>query len=80
MTYSPKADQPEGNFYGIYFSDLTTIANPWTAKIFYTSDQNNNFGPTETKTLQEAIARFTLANKDDWLSSSAGDAQNKVEE
>jgi quinol monooxygenase YgiN len=78
-TSSPRDPQPEGNFYGIYFSDLTTTTSPWTAKVFNTSDQNNGYGPTETVTLQEAINRFTKDSIDDWLASGVGDALSKVE-
>jgi hypothetical protein len=43
-----------------------------------TNDQNNGNGPTETKTLDEAIAKFTKGNMNQLLDLSVGDPQHKV--
>lgn len=59
--------QPDGNFYGIYYDNLTAA----TVAFGNTSDQGNDYGPTETVTLQEAINQFTLDAKFDWMSDSS---------
>jgi len=61
---------PEGNFYGIYFSELKQDS----VKLANTNDAEANNGPTETETLQQAIAKFTSGNRGN-LTYSGGMAQ-----
>jgi hypothetical protein len=72
----PRKDSPSGNFYGIYFLKL----NAEGTRVFLacTNDQNNNYGPTETKTLAEARAKFTLENIEQHLNLSVGSLQEKA--
>ena len=51
------------DFYGIYFRQLT--AN--SVILSNTSDQANNWGPSETATLADAISRFSFDNMPDWI-------------
>jgi hypothetical protein len=77
--FPPRADNPVGkNFYGIYFLNL----NEEGTQVFLacTNDQSNNYGPTETETLEEAIAKFTPGNMNQLLDLSVGDPQHKVED
>ena len=67
---------PDGNFYGIYFRDLK--AN--SVMLSNTSDLENDYGPTETNTLEEAKNKFTYLNIDKWVSQGTGSAQTKVTE
>jgi hypothetical protein len=69
--------QPVGNYYGIYFINL----NNEGTKVFFacTSDQAKNYGPTETVTLEEAVAKFTTGNMNQMLDLSVGDPQIKEE-
>lgn len=75
-TMQPLASQPPGNFYGIYYLSL----NGDGTEVFlaYTSDQARNNGPTETETLEDAIAKFTQGNMNQLLDLSVGDPQHKV--
>jgi hypothetical protein len=75
--FPPRADNPVGkNFYGIYFIKL----NEAGTQVFLacTNDQANHYGPTETATLEEAIAQFTQGNMNQLLDLSVGDPQHKV--
>jgi hypothetical protein len=76
--FPPREDNPEGNFYGIYFLNM----NKEGTQVFlaFTNDQDNNNGPTETETLGEAIAKFTIGNMNQMLDLSVGDPQKKVED
>jgi hypothetical protein len=72
-------DNPVGkNFYGIYFLNM----NEEGTQVFLacTNDQSTNYGPTETETLEEAIAKFTQGNMNQLLDLSVGDPQHKVED
>jgi hypothetical protein len=73
-----RADNPEGNYYGIYFLNM----NSEGTRVFLacTNDQNNNYGPTETSTLAEAKAKFTQGNMNQLLDLSVGDPQDKVQD
>jgi hypothetical protein len=73
-----REDNPTGNFYGIYFINL----NEEGTRVFLacTNDQKNNYGPTETETLEEAIAKFTMGNMNQLLDLSVGDPQDKVKD
>ena len=53
------------DYYGIYFEDLSQAG----VKLSQTNDQANNYGPSETASLQEAIDRFTMDNMYDWAAS-----------
>jgi hypothetical protein len=73
-----REDNPAGkNFYGIYFLNM----NEEGTQVFLacTNDQDNNWGPTETENLKEAIAKFTQGNMNQLLDLSVGDPQHKVE-
>jgi hypothetical protein len=74
----PRNPQPAGSFYGIYVLNMNNAGTQ--AYIACTKDQNNNNGPTETKTLDEAIAKFTQGNLNQLLDLSVGDPQRKVED
>jgi hypothetical protein len=74
----PLSPQPRGNFYGIYFLRLNEEGTE--VLLACTSDQNDNYGPTEALTLEEAAARFTEENRPLWMHLSVGDPQQKVEE
>jgi hypothetical protein len=73
-----REDNPIGNFYGIYFLNM----NEEGTQVFLacTNDQNNNYGPTETETLEEAITKFTEGNMNQMLDLSVGDPQHKVKD
>jgi hypothetical protein len=74
-----REDNPVGkNFYGIYFINM----NEEGTQVFLacTNDQSTNYGPTETATLEEAIAKFTQGNMNQLLDLSVGDPQHKVED
>jgi hypothetical protein len=68
--------QPEGNFYGIYYHDL----NPAGTQVFFanTSDQKNSNGPTEEKTREKAIEKFSSANMNDLIMPSEGYPVSKL--
>ena len=79
QNYFPlRSDNPAGNFYGIYFINL----NGGGTRVFLacTNDQSNNYGPTETETLEQAKAKFTRGNMNQLLDLSVGDPQTKVED
>ena len=51
------------DFYGIYYRTQTV-----NSVIFSnTSDQENDWGPSETASLQEAVNRFTFDNMTNWV-------------
>ena len=56
------------DFYGIYFRELSSNS----VIISNTSDQKNDWGPSETATLPEAINRFRLHNMSDWIDLGTG--------
>jgi hypothetical protein len=72
----PLDPQPSGNFYGIYYLNLNSAGT----EVFLacTNDKDNNNGPTETVTLEEAIAKFTRGNLNQLLDLSVGEPQHKV--
>jgi hypothetical protein len=77
--FPPREDNPVNkNFYGIYFLNMKEDGT----QVFLanTSDQSNNYGPTETETLEEAIAKFTPGNMNQLLDLSIGDPQHKIED
>jgi hypothetical protein len=73
-----RPDNPKGDYYGIYFLNM----NSEGTRVFLacTNDQNNNHGPTETDTLEEAKAKFTQGNLNQLLDLSVGDPQDKVQD
>jgi hypothetical protein len=68
--------EPPGNFYGIYYLNLNSAGT----EVFLacTNDQKKDNGPTETETLDEAIAKFTQGNMNQLMDLSVGDPQHKV--
>jgi hypothetical protein len=79
QNYFPlRPDNPAGNFYGIYFLNL----NSGGTQVFLacTNDQQNNYGPTETETLEQAKAKFTQGSMNQLLDLSVGDPQAKVQD
>ena len=74
-TVKELSPQPAGNFYGIYYDELKAA----TVKLSATSDQKNNNGPCETVSLQQAINRFTLDAKYDWMYSGLTSAYPRVD-
>jgi hypothetical protein len=76
--FPPREDSPVGkNFYGIYY--LTMNEEGTQVFLACTNDQGNNYGPTETATLEEAVAKFTEGSMNQLLDLSVGDPQHKVE-
>jgi hypothetical protein len=76
--FPPREDSPVGkNFFGVYFYRMNEAGNE--VFLALTSDQKNNNGPTETETLEEAIAKFSRENMGNLLNLSVGDPQHKVE-
>jgi hypothetical protein len=74
--YVPLDPQPEGNFYGIYYHHLNSTGTQVT--FANTSDQEQNMGPTEEKTLDEAIERFSIYNMNQLIDLSTGNPVSKV--
>jgi hypothetical protein len=68
-------EQPTGKFFGVYYVRLSHDGGQ--VLLAATSDQANNYGPTETATLEQAKARFTEANMPDYIDLSVGDPQTK---
>jgi hypothetical protein len=68
--------QPTGEYYGVYFINMREDGR----QVFLacSSDQSANSGPTETDTLEEAIAKFSVGNMNQMLDLSVGDPQTKV--
>jgi hypothetical protein len=62
-----------GDFYGIYFTDLTAS----TVKLADTADTSHNYGPTETATLNQAISKFTAGAVGNFVDWSVVQAQAK---
>jgi hypothetical protein len=71
----PLDPQPTGDYYGVYFLDMSGDGS----RVFLacTNDQLTNSGPTETDTLEGAIAKFTIGNMNQMLDLSVGDPQTK---
>ena len=70
-----------GNFYGVYYANLKKVKernNRWEVFLANTSDQKNNYGPTETATLELAKAKFTEGNINNLMDVSVGDPQHKL--
>ncbi|MDR0568055.1 MAG: hypothetical protein LBG87_02475 [Spirochaetaceae bacterium] len=63
------------NFYGIYYINL--FADGKQVFLACTNDQSTNYGPTETRTLEEAIAKFTEANLPNLLNLDVGDPHKR---
>ena len=66
---------PAGNFYGIYFRNLTQNS----VVLSNTSDQADNWGPSETTTQQQAINRFTFDNMSNWIDLSFASPLDRVQ-
>jgi hypothetical protein len=62
-------------FYGIYYINLYADGR----KVFLacTNDQSTNYGPTETRTLEEAIAKFTKENLPNMINLDVGDPHTR---
>jgi hypothetical protein len=74
--YAPLDPQPEGNFYGVYYAKLNSAG---TEVLFAnTSDQTKAMGPTEAKTLNEAIEKFSLASMNQFIDLSQGNPLQKI--
>jgi hypothetical protein len=66
---------PNRNFYGIYYINL--FADGHQVFLACTNDQSTNYGPTETRTLEEAIDKFTEANLPNLLNLDVGDPHTR---
>jgi hypothetical protein len=76
---APLDPQPAGNFYGIYYSHIKTRDDgKLEVKFSNTSDQANNYGPTEVETLEDAIKKFTVENMNQLMDIDAGEPVYKV--
>jgi hypothetical protein len=73
----PLDPQPEGNFYGIYYNNLAGGAKGDTVYFSNTNDQANNYGPTETETLDEAKIKFTLGSMNNYIDLEASSPTTK---
>ncbi|MDR2305464.1 MAG: fibronectin type III domain-containing protein [Treponema sp.] len=62
-----------GAFFGIYYWGLT----PAQVYLANTSELDNNYAPSETATLEAAIAKFTQANKPKFVMESVVKPQKK---
>jgi hypothetical protein len=69
--------QPAGNFYGIYYNNLTGGDPGDTVYLSNTSDQDNGNGPTEEETLAAAKAKFTLGNMNKYIALDGTSPQTK---
>jgi hypothetical protein len=77
---TPITPQPSGNFYGIYYSSLKTRSDGrLEVKFSNTSDQANNYGPTEAGTLKDAIEKFTVENMNKFINIDIGEPVHKVD-
>ncbi|MDR0568678.1 MAG: hypothetical protein LBG87_05680 [Spirochaetaceae bacterium] len=65
------------NFYGIYYINLW--AEGRQVFLAQSNDQKTNYGPTETRTLKEAIAKFTEENLPNMLNLDVGDPHTRYE-
>jgi hypothetical protein len=71
--------QPSGNFYGIYYTSLKTRDDgKLEVKFANTSDQANDYGPTEAETLEDAIKKFTIENMNQLMNIDSGEPVHKV--
>jgi hypothetical protein len=70
--------EPPGDFYGIYYINLNAAGT----EVFLacTNDQANNNGPTETDTLDAAIAKFTKGGMNQLIDLYVGDPHHKVQD
>jgi hypothetical protein len=68
---------PDRTYYGVYYLNFKEDGN----QVFFaqTNDQKTNYGPTETKTLEEAIDKFTEANIHNLLALDVGDPQKRYD-
>jgi hypothetical protein len=66
---------PDRNYYGIYYLNFKEDGN----QVFFgqTNDQKTNYGPTETRTLDEAKEKFTRDNINNLLNLDVGDPQRR---
>jgi|GEM_PF-6332251 len=53
------------DYYGIYYRDLSS-----DKVVFSNTNDQQNYGPTETSTLRGAINRFGFHNMSDWIDES----------
>jgi hypothetical protein len=74
----PLDPQPEGNFYGIYYHHLGTKEDRLEVSFANTSDQENGYGPTEAKTKEAAIEKFTEKNITKYANIEMGEPVHKV--
>jgi hypothetical protein len=72
-TDPPTHDELPGAFFGIYYWGL----NPARVYLANTSELDNNYAPSETATLEAAIAKFTQANKPKFVMESVVKPQKK---
>jgi hypothetical protein len=74
---TPLDPQPEGNFYGIYYTNLSMGVERDLVYFSNTSDQNNGYGPTEAVTLEQAKGRFTLGNMNNYIDLTVSSPMTK---
>jgi hypothetical protein len=66
---------PDRNYYGVYYLNFKEDGNQ--VFLAQSNEQATNYGPTETRTLEEAIAKFTEANINNLLNLDVGDPQKR---
>jgi hypothetical protein len=68
---------PDRNYYGIYYLNFKEDGNQ--VFLAQTNDQKTNYGPTETRTLEEAKKKFTRDNINILLNLDVGDPQRRYD-
>jgi hypothetical protein len=68
---------PEKTYYGVYYLNFKEDGNQ--VFLAQTNDQATNYGPTETRTLDEAIKKFTRDNINNLLNLDVGDPQRRYD-
>jgi hypothetical protein len=69
--------QPKGNFYGIYYNNLSGGVTRDIVFFSNTSDIENGYGPTETETLEQAKEKFTLGNMNNYIDLTVSSPMTK---
>jgi hypothetical protein len=75
----PINPQPTGKFYGIYYHHLKIVNDNLEVFFANTTDQDANYGPTVTDTLEKAIEKFSIENMNQLMDIDAGSPVHKVE-
>jgi hypothetical protein len=66
---------PDRDYYGVYYLNFKGHGNQ--VFLAQSNEQATNYGPTETQTLEEAVAKFTEANINNLLNLDVGDPHRR---